>query len=240
MKLERISPYKNLILASLPKGELRALEPYLEPIDLPRKSLLFEPGKKIAFAYFLEEGLVSIVVPLEEGSTIEVGVVGREGMVGLSLLMESDRTPSQAFVQIAGAGFRIRADTFVRSFLVPSQLRMMLLRSLQLYLVHASQTAACNRRHEVEERMARWLLICHDRVNSNNMSLTQEHLAQMLGTRRSSVTVAARTLHRHGLIDYSRGHVTILNHEGLKRAACECYRVLHDEQERLGLLLVRW
>lgn len=236
MKVERVSPIRNSILSALPKAELRGLEPHLLPLDFPRKYMFHDAGEKVVHCYFLEEGLASIVVTLENGSTVEVGVAGREGMVGLPVLLDTERIPNQAFMQVAGTGYKIRANVLREHFERAPTLRKMLLRYLQMHLVQASQTAACNRLHEVEERMARWLLICQDRVNSHDINLTHEFLAQMLGSRRSSVTLAAGVLHRTGLINYARGHVTILDPEGLKKAACECYRVIHDEQVRLGLL----
>lgn len=236
MKPQRTVLYKNKILVSLPPEELQALEPHLEPVELPRRYSLQEPGARVTLAYFVEEGLASVVVQLENGSTVEVGVVGREGMVGLPILTETDSIPNQTFMQMAGRGYRIKAGILSEQAKRWPQLRKMLLRYLQLHLVQASQTAACNRLHEVEARMARWLLICHDRVDANDIALTHEFLAQMLGTRRSSVTIAAGALHRAGLIDYSRGHVKIRNLDGLKKSACECYRAIHNEQVRLGLL----
>ncbi len=220
----------------MPKAELNRLAPHLDPIVLPRRFVVHDNGDKLPYAYFLEEGLASIVVQLENGSTVEVGVVGREGMAGLPILLETDSIPNQTFMQIPGAGHRIKASIVREHYAKPGQLRTMLLRYLQLHLVQASQTAACNRMHEVEERMARWLLICHDRMSSHEISLTHEFLAQMLGTRRSSVTLAAGALQRSGLIKYSRGHVSIQYLAGLKAAACECYRTIHDEQSRLGLI----
>lgn len=234
--MTKVPQYKNKILAALPKAELHCLQPHLDPIELPRRFVVHDNGNKLPYAYFLEEGLASIVVQLENGSTVEVGVVGREGMAGLPILLETDTIPNQTFMQIPGSGYRIKASILRENYQRPGKLRTMLLRYLQLHLVQASQTAACNRLHEVEERMARWLLICHDRMNSHEISLTHEFLAQMLGTRRSSVTLAAGALQRSGLIKYSRGHVSIQNIEGLKAVACECYRAIHDEQGRLGLL----
>ena len=228
--------FRNQILASLPKAELRRLEPHLEAVKLPRGTVLQEALEAVRYGYFLEEGLASIVVTLENGHTVEVGVMGREGMAGLPIVLETERMPTQTFMQVGGSGHRVKASIVRESFEKSAQLRKMLMRYLQLHLVQASQTAACNRLHEVEERMARWLLICHDRVNSSEISLTHEFLAQMLGTRRSSVTLAAGVLHRDGLIDYSRGKVTIRDQAGLEKAACECYRAIHEEQGRLGLL----
>lgn len=232
----KVSPYKNKILSSLPKGDLSRLLPHLEPVELPRRFVVHDNGDKIPYGYFLEEGLASIVVQLENGHTVEVGVVGREGMAGLPILLETDTIPNQTFMQIPGSGYRIKANILRECYAQPGKLRTMLLRYLQLHLVQASQTAACNRLHEVEERMARWLLICQDRMPTNEISLTHEFLAQMLGTRRSSVTLAAGVLQRRGFIKYSRGRVTILDLEGLKQTACECYRAIHAEQVRLGLM----
>jgi CRP-like cAMP-binding protein len=228
--------YKNKILAALTKAEIARLQPHLDPIDLPRKHVMHEAGEKITYAYFLEEGLASVVVQLENGSTVEVGVVGREGMTGLPILMDTERIPNQAFMQVPGSGHRIKANILRENCAQPGNLRPLLLRYLHLHLVQASQTAACNRMHEVEERMARWLLICQDRMSTNEILLTHEFLAQMLGTRRSSVTLAAGILQRRGLIHYVRGRVHILDQPGLKESACECYQVIHDEQARLGLL----
>lgn len=233
---ERVSRYKNRILDALPQGEMRALEPHLSAIALPRRYMLHEASERVEYGYFFEEGLASVVVTMEDGTTVEVGVVGREGMTGLPILLDTDRIPNHAFMQVAGFGYRISAERLRENFAWQSQFRQLLLRYLQLHLVQASQTAACNRLHEVEERMARWLLICQDRVDSHDIHLTHEFLAQMLGTRRSSVTIAAGLLHRSGLIDYTRGRVTIRDHEGLKKTACECYRAIHAEQDRLGLL----
>jgi CRP-like cAMP-binding protein len=235
---ERISPFKNHVLASLPKGELRRLEPHLERMKLARGYMLHESAGKVGWGYFLEDGLASIVVILENGSTVEVGVMGREGMSGLPLLLGTEQIPNQAFMQVGGSGHRIKGSV-LREIIEKNEapkLRALLLRYLHLHLVQASQTAACNRLHEVDQRMARWLLICHDRVNSNDIPLTHEFLAQMLGTRRSSVTLAAGSLQRRGLIRYSRGRVTIIDQEGLEQVACECYRAIRDEQRRLGLI----
>jgi len=226
----------NKILAGLSPPELRDLEPHLVRMDLPRGFVLHGSGSPVAYAFFLEEGLASIVVNLSNGNTVEVGVVGREGMTGLPILLESNSMPQQAFMQIAGSGYRLRAPVLRQALQRYPRLRSLLLGYLHLHLVQASQTAACNRLHEVEERMARWLLICQDRLNGQEIHLTHEFLAQMLGTRRSSVTIAAGVLHRDGLIDYRRGRVQIRDREGLKQASCECYQVVHAEQERLGLL----
>jgi CRP-like cAMP-binding protein len=228
--------YKNRVLASLPKAEIDRLALHLFPVTLEVNKTLLGASEKISDAYFLEEGLASIVVSMSNGSTVEVGVVGRDGMSGLPLLLGTDSIPSRTFMQISGSGFRIKAKRLLEEYAKPGKLRNLLQNYLQSHLVQTSQAAACNRLHEAEQRLAKWLLICRDRTGSDHLPLTHEFLAQMLGTRRSTVTLAAGILHRAGLIEYSRGHVTILNGEGLKDVACECYRTIRDESRRLRVL----
>ncbi|MGA9668776.1 MAG: Crp/Fnr family transcriptional regulator [Terracidiphilus sp.] len=168
--------------------------------------------------------------------TVEVGIIGRDGFVGVSAVLGAGHSPNRCFMQIPGNGFRMKAKTLIELSDGSAALRMCLLRSVQGLLVQTAQTAACNRVHELHERLARWLLMCRDRVQTDQILITQEFLATMLGTRRSTVTVAAGMLQKAGLITYTRGHVTIQNHRGLIEAACECYKVVHDETVRIGLL----
>ncbi|MFZ3213726.1 MAG: Crp/Fnr family transcriptional regulator [Terriglobales bacterium] len=191
---------------------------------------------KSKYAYFLEDGLASVVLPMKSGATVEVGVIGREGVVGLPMLLGAKTMPGETYIQIAGSGFRIEAARLKDEFERPSELRRYLHKYLLANFVQSAQNAACNRVHPIAERLARWLLTCHDRVGTDRMPLTHEFLAAMLGTPRTTVTLAAGSLHQAGLIDYSRGHVTIKNRPGLEGAACECYRVVRDEFDRLGLL----
>jgi CRP-like cAMP-binding protein len=229
--------YKNRVLASLPASDITRLAPYLSPVMFKRNQTLHDPGQSVDTVYFLEEGICSIVVSMENGSTVEVGIIGRDGFVGLPAVLGTNHSPNRSFIQIPGSGFSIKAKTLQeQSSDGAGDLRLYLQRSVQALLVQTAQTAACNRVHELGERMARWLLMCHDRLQTDHLPITHEFLAMMLGTRRSSVTVAAGMLHNAALIEYSRGHVTIRNRENLESAACECYQTIRDEYVRLGLL----
>ena len=227
--------YKNRVLASLPKAEIDRLTPYLSPVTLKLRAQLLD-GRAPSYAYFLEEGLASVVLTLAGKTTVEVGVVGIDGVVGLPVLLGADRIPGETFIQVEASGFRINAKRLKEEFERPGELRRHLHKYVLASLVQSAQNIACNRLHPISERLAKWLLTCHDRVQSDRMPLTHEFLAQMLGAPRTTVTLAAGMLHQAGLIDYSRGHVTIKNRSGLEDAACECYRVVRKEFERLGLL----
>ncbi|MGD0627708.1 MAG: Crp/Fnr family transcriptional regulator [Terracidiphilus sp.] len=230
------NPYKNKLLASLPPETIQKLSPHLLPVDLPRYLPLYEPMQPIEFVYFLERGVCSIMATMQDGTTVEAGLIGREGFVGMPAVLGTISSPFRTFMHIAGDGFRVKARTLKEQFDASAALRSCLLRGVHGALVQAAQTAACNRVHDLHERLARWLLMCRDRVQTDHIPITQELLAIMLGTRRSSVTVAAGILQKAGLITHTRGRVTILNHSGLANAACECYRVVHGEAVRLGLL----
>lgn len=226
--------YKNRILAALPKNELQRLSHHLSPVTLEQgKSLL---DGDATHAYFMEQGMASVVITLASGDTVEVGVIGIDGIVGIPILLGTSSTPGRTFVQIAGAGFRIEASVLKEEFERPGVLRQHLQRYIQGYLAQAAQTAACNRLHGIEERLARWLLTCHDRINSDVLRLTHDFLAQMLGAPRTTVTLAAGLLQRADLISYSRGVVKIKDRKTLEQNACECYQIVRDEFRRLGLL----
>jgi CRP-like cAMP-binding protein len=227
--------YKNRLLASMPAEVIELLTPHLTLMDLPRNRTLKEANQAPDGAYFLEGGVCSIVATMENGTSVEVGMIGREGFVGKAAVLDTGRSPNSQFMQIPGYGFRIKVQVLRGLADACTPLRLCLLRSVQGLLVQTAQTAACNRLHDLPERMARWLLMCRDRVQSDQILVTQEFLATMLGTRRSSVTVAAGMLQKAGLITCSRGRVAILDHAGLADAACECYQVVHDEYVRLGL-----
>ena len=189
-----------------------------------------------SYAYFLEEGLASVVLTLANGATVEVGVIGIDGVVGIPVLLGADTMPGETFIQVEGSGYRIEAQLLKAEFEQSGQLRSHLQRYVLASMVQSAQNAACNRLHTISERLARWLLTCHDRIQSDHMPLTHEFLGQMLGAPRTTVTLAAGMLHEAGLIDYTRGHVTIKNREGLEHVACECYGTVRDEFRRLGLL----
>jgi CRP-like cAMP-binding protein len=229
--------YGNLILASLPKSELALLAPRLTPVKLPQGQTLLDAGQTVEFAYFLDGGLASVVATMESGTSVEVGVVGKEGVIGLPVLLGTESLPNRTFIQIPASGFRIKAGHLQEAFERPGKLRQRLQRYLQVHLVQASQTAACNRLHEIAERLSRWLLMCQDRTESNDLQITHQSLADMLGTPRSTVTLAARMLQKAGLVDYSRGHIKIQNRKGLEDAACECYRTIRNECDRLHIFL---
>jgi CRP-like cAMP-binding protein len=225
--------YKNLVLASLPKAEINRLVPHLSPVTLKVRDELLDGRSR--YAYFLEDGLASVVLPMENGATVEVAVIGRDGVVGLPMLLGAKSMPGETYIQIAGSGFRVEAQRLRNEFERSGELRRRLQKYLLANLVQSAQNAACNRLHSIGERLARWLLTCHDRVQTDHMPLTHEFLAAMLGAPRTTVTLAAGILHKAGLIDYSRGHVTIKDRPKLEAACCECYRVVRDEFDRLGL-----
>jgi CRP-like cAMP-binding protein len=231
--------YKNRLLASLPADAIQQLTPHLAPIDLPTNRILEEANQAADGVYFLEGGICSVVARMENGASVEVGVIGRDGFVGLSAVLGSGCSPNRYFMQIPGYGFRVKARVLTELADRCTPLRMCLLRSMHGLLVQTAQIAACNRLHELQERLARWLLMRRDRLQSDHILVTQEFLATMLGTRRSSVTVAVGILQKAGLITCTRGRVSILNNAGLADASCECYQVVHDEYVRLGLLEAR-
>jgi CRP-like cAMP-binding protein len=227
-------PYKNRVLAALPKSEIERLKPHLSPVTLNVQAELLDG--KADYAYFLEDGLASVVLPMQDGSTVEVGVVGKDGVVGLPILLGAERMPGRTFIQVGGSGFRIKAKLLKEEFERSGELRRHLQKYVLANLIQSAQNAACNRLHTIGERLSRWLLTCHDRVQSDRMPLTHEFLSQMLGAPRTTVTLAAGMLQQAGLIEYSRGHVTVKNRTGLEEAACECYGIVRKEFRRLDLL----
>jgi CRP-like cAMP-binding protein len=231
----RSHKYKNRILASLPKAEIARIAPNLSTLTLPRGKALLNPDEESAYAYFLESGLASVVVEMANGNTVETSVIGSEGIVGIPGLLGTKSMPARIFMQIPGAGYRIKAARLQEEFEKSGTLRKLISRYFQANLVATAQTAACNRLHDIAERLARWLLICHDRMESDTFSITHEFLGHMLGTPRSTVTLAAGILHKAGLVDYSRGQVHIRNRSGLESAACECYQTIRKEFDRLGI-----
>jgi len=227
--------YKNRILASLPKAEIARLAPHLSKLPLPSGTTLLNPGEEIVYAYFLESGLASVVVAMENGNTVETGITGNEGIVGFPVLLGTKSMPTRTFMQIPGDGYRIKAQHLSDEFERPGKLRKQINTYFQAHLVQTAQTAACNRLHDIAERLARWLLICHDRMESDEFTITHEFLGHMLGTPRSTVTLAAGILQKADLVHYSRGRIHILNRKGLEKAACECYQTTRNEFDRLGI-----
>jgi CRP-like cAMP-binding protein len=219
----------NSLLAVLPSEIYQELAPHLEEISLVAKDVLYEPGEVIQYAYFPIQSTLSLVTVLENGSTVETGLVGHEGMLGIPMLLGLPVSPCRAVVQIAGRAFRIEAVQLKMAFDLGGTLQHLLLRYIQARLTQASQNAACNSQHPLEARLCRWLLSVQDSVQSQELAVTQETIAEMLGVRRSSVTVAARALQQAGMIDYKRGRITILSQEALEARSCECYLIIQHQ-----------
>jgi CRP-like cAMP-binding protein len=227
--------YKNRILASLPPREISRLAPHLSPLSLPIRKSLLDPDEEITYVYFLESGMASVVVEMANGTTVETGITGNDGVVGFSCVLGIKSTLTRTFIQIAGAGYKIKAERLKEEFEKSGTLRKEINLYIQAYMVLTSQTAACNRLHDIAERLARWLLMCRDRMESDTFSITHEFLGHMLGTPRSTVSLAAGILHKAGLVDYSRGQVHIRDRKGLEKASCECYKTIRNEFDRIGI-----
>jgi CRP-like cAMP-binding protein len=225
----------NLVLLSLPDEEYTLLRPHLEWTDLPQYKILQEPCEKVEYAYFLNDGMVSIVALSQDGRSVEVGIVGKEGMIGMSLTEGLHLEIFRAIVQMAGSGIRIRSEVFQDILQSSPTLRSRLGRFALMHGMQVAQLAACNRLHGIDQRLARWLLMCQDRFDSQLLPLTHEFLAQMLGTGRPSVSLAAGTLENAGVIENMRGTVKILNRKSLEAVACECYGVIQNFNGGLGL-----
>jgi CRP-like cAMP-binding protein len=217
----------------LPSDELAALQPDLEQVPLPFKQILYEPERPIEHVYFPHWGVVSLVTEFENGSTIEVATVGPEGMVGVPIFLEDEVMASRAIVQVPGEAARMQREAFRRAVVHIPRLHRLISRYTLALINFMAQNSACNRTHSVEERLARWLLLTHDRVHEANFSLTQEFMAEMLGVSRPTVSLTASIFQKAGLITYTRGRVTVTNRLGLEGVSCECYRVIRRQFERL-------
>ncbi len=224
---------ENRLLAALRREDYERLFPRLEPITFALGDVLYESGRRMDCVYFPTTAIVSLVYTMKDGATVEMGLAGNDGVVGIALFLGGDTTPNRAVVQIAGGAIGMPAQVLQEEFKRGSSLQLLLLRYTQALITQISQTAVCNRLHSLQQRLSRWLLLCLDRVGSNDLHMTQEFISNMLGGRRESVTVAAGRLQDAGLITYSRGHITVLDRPGLEATACECYRVVQNEFERL-------
>jgi|GEM_PF-199593 len=224
---------QNLLLCALPPAERERLRPDLQPVTFSLGQILCEPGERIHYCYFPANAVVSLLYTMQDGSTAEMGLVGNEGILGVALFLGGESTCSRALVAVAGDAFRLPARLLQEEFARSQPLQHLLLRYTQALITQISQTAVCNRLHSVEQRLCRWLLLCHDRQNGSELLMTQELIANMLGGRRESVTVAAGRLQDAGLIHYCRGRISILDRPGLESNACECYRVVEEEFYRL-------
>lgn len=231
--LQALDRPANQLLAALPVEAYQRLLPHLELISLPLRKVVHQPNEAIEYVYFPNQALISLVTILEDGSTVENSLVGREGMIGIQVVLGNRTMPHQAIVQISNGGMRMPIAALMAEFNRKEALHDLLLRYLRFLLIDVSQGNCCNSIHSIEERFARWLLTVSDRLQSNELPLTQEFIAQMLGTRRASVTVAAGMLQQAGMIRYRRGQITILNRENLEATTCECYQVLKAEYDQL-------
>ena len=227
------SPKNNHLLAALSEGAYKRIEPHLEAVTLPLGLSVYESGSRMSHVFFPTVGIVSLLYVMEDGSSAEIAVVGNEGPVGIALFMGGDSTQSRAVVQSAGEGYRLRADFLKNEFERGGELQHLLLRYTQALITQMTQTAVCNRHHTVEQQLCRWLLLSLDRLSSNELHMTQELIANMLGVRREGVTEAAGHLQKAGLIHYQRGKITVLNRPQLEQNVCECYSVVKEETDRL-------
>ena len=226
-------PSANRLLAALPEINKAAWLRKLEAVDLPLGKVLYESGKKLTHVVFPTTAIVSLLYVLENGASAEIAIVGNEGLVGVSLFMGGLSTTSRAVVQSAGAGLRLKANAMMEEFNRAGPVLHLLLRYTQALITQMAQTAVCNRHHSLDQQLCRWLLLSLDRLKSNQLVMTQELIANMLGVRREGVTKAAGNLHRSGLIDYRRGRISVLNRVGLEARTCECYAVVKREYDRL-------
>lgn len=227
------TPTGNRLLDALSEQDFRHLAPHLEPVPLVLGQILYQPQQVIEYVYFPQRGTVSLINILEDGSMVEVGMIGGEGMAGTPLVLASKTSPHQAVVQIPDGALRMRAEVLINQLEQIPHLNELLLRYTQALMIQIAQTAACNCIHSVEERLARWLLQTQDRAQSDFLDLTQDFLSAMLGVRRASVSVAAGALQGAGVIKYKRGKITVVDREALEEISCECYRATNAEYDRL-------
>ena len=226
-------PNQNHLLAALLDAEFDRLSPHLELVPMPLGDVMYESGGKLSYAFFPTTSIVSLHYLLENGGSSEIAGVGKEGILGVSLFMGGNTTPSRAIVQTGGHGYRLPAHILMEEFDRGGQVMRLLLRYTQALLTQMAQTAVCNRHHTVEQQLCRWLLLTLDRLPRNDLTMTQELIANMLGVRREGVTEAAGRLQGYGYISYRRGHITVLDRVGLERDVCECYAVVKKEFARL-------
>jgi CRP-like cAMP-binding protein len=226
-------PGENHLIAALPPAEAERWLPLLESVDMPLGSVLYESGGTLKHVYFPTTSIVSLLYVMENGASAEIAVVGNEGIVGVSIFMGGGSTPSRAVVQSAGHGFRLQASTMKEEFNRAGPVLHLFLRYTQALITQMAQTAVCNRHHTLDQQLCRWLLLSLDRLQGNQLVMTQELIANMLGVRREGVTEGALKLQHAGLIRYARGHITVLDRKGLEKRSCECYAVVKKEYDRL-------
>jgi len=226
-------PVENRLLAALPRDEYERILPGLQQVSFSLGEVVYEFGGQLNYVFFPTTSIVSLLYTMENGASAEMGLTGNDGVVGIALFMGGGTMPNRAVVQSAGAAVRMKAKALQDEFALGGNFQHLLLRYTQALITQISQTAVCNRLHSVEQQLCRWLLLSHDRVKADELIMTQELIADMLGVRREGVTVAAGHLQDAGAISYVRGHIKILNRQKLEETVCECYRVVKDEFDRL-------
>ena len=227
------SPKQNYLLAALPATEFERLSPHLERVPMRLGEALYESGGRLRHVYFPTNSIVSLLYVMEDGASAEIAVVGNEGVLGIALFMGGETTPSRAVVQSAGYGYRLEAQLLKQEFNRAGPMMHLLLRYTQALITQMAQTAVCNRHHSVEQQLCRWLLLSLDRLSTQELTMTQQLIANMLGVRREGVTEAAGKLQEAELIRYNRGRITVLDRPGLEARSCECYRVVKTEFDRI-------
>jgi CRP-like cAMP-binding protein len=227
------SPEQNKLLSAAPRDVQQRLFPHLEGMKLPLGEVLYESGDVSDHVYFPTDCIVSLLYVMEDGSSAEISVVGNEGVVGISVFMGGESTPSRAIVQSAGYAYRLPAQRLKDEFNRDPDMRLLMLRYTQALITQMAQTAVCNRHHSIDQQLCRWILLSLDRLPSNQLSMTQELIANMLGVRREGVTHAAGKLQSQGVVEYHRGHITVLDRPKLEQLSCECYAVVKKETDRL-------
>ncbi len=228
-----LDPRSNRLLAALPNAEWQRWLPQLEFVEMPLGQVIYESGVTLRYVFFPTTAIVSLLYVMENGASAEIAVVGNEGLVGVSLFMGGGSTPSRAVVQSAGVGFRLASKIMKDEFDRTGPVLHLLLRYTQALITQMAQTAVCNRHHTLDQQLCRWLLLSLDRLQGDQLMMTQELIANMLGVRREGVTEAALKLQRAGLIRYARGHITVLDRNALEKRSCECYAVVKTEYDRL-------
>jgi len=227
------SPKQNHLLAALPAAEFERLRPHLELVDMPLGEVVYESGRRLGSVYFPTTSIVSLLYVLEDGASAEIAVVGNDGVVGISIFMGGESTPSRAVVQSAGGAWRLPAQRMKAEFTRGGAMQHLMLRYTQALITQMAQTAVCNRHHSVDQQLCRWLLLSIDRLPSPQITMTQELIANMLGVRREGVTEAAGKLQKAGVISYQRGFIKVLDRPRLEGMSCECYAVVRRETSRL-------
>jgi CRP-like cAMP-binding protein len=230
---DTVSPEENHLLAALDADVRERIFPYLEQVNMPLGMVLYEPGDKMRHVYFPTDSIVSLLYVMMDGASAEISVVGNEGLVGISLFMGGESTSSRAIVQSGGSGYRLLGQRLVEEFHRHGQLMALVLRYTQALITQMAQTAVCNRHHTIDQQLCRWLLLSLDRLPSQQLTMTQELIANMLGVRREGVTEAAGKLQKLGIIEYRRGNIKVIDRRALERRTCECYQVVKSETDRL-------